>query len=135
MLSKEQIDRIIDLHFSNPSFSVASLAEMLGISGSYLRDEVHRLYHLSPFTIIENYRLEKATQMLLSDLDLYTICHASGYAHVRTFRDAVRKRLGKPPSELRGRNDSESIQNLHHPRDNVVITSTGKSPVSGPDIP
>lgn len=96
----EKIENHIRERFIDFSFCVNCLAEELKLSESYLRETVNLHYKCSPHCLIETIRLENAV-MLLGDsrMKVYSVCFEVGYANVKTFRTAFKKRTGMTPQE------------------------------------
>jgi len=89
---------------SDYNFNVSALSRELQVSESYLRESVHRICHCSPSCLIETLRIQRAIDYMSdTSLGLYSIMQKSGYSCSKTFRRAVTKRLGKPPSYIKNR--------------------------------
>jgi AraC-like DNA-binding protein len=98
----EKIENHIRERFIDFSFCVNCLAEELKLSESYLREMVNLHFKCSPQCLIETVRLENAVMLLCNDrLKIYSVCSEVGYANVKTFRTAFKKRTGMTPEECR----------------------------------
>ena len=95
------IKNVIIQNISNPDFSVIMLAEILKISPSHLRDIINRHFLMSPLSLIESFRLEKAIYLLSENKSVEFVKRATGYIHSRTFRRVFKKRLQQTPKACR----------------------------------
>ncbi len=110
-MNPQIIRTLIYRNFNDPSFNVQTLARDLNISESYLFETVNLNYNCTPHYLIESTRLGQAIKLLArDDLKIYSICNRSWYANLETFRNAVKKRTGYTPSDLRDivRNSTDS---------------------------
>jgi len=97
----QNIETIIHENYSNPQFGVEMLAKLTGLSPPYLRETVYRCCQVGPQMLIENIRLEKALDLISqNNANLYDISKQAGFAYLKTFRRAIKRRLKMTPSEL-----------------------------------
>jgi len=98
-----EIENHIKERCFDKSFNVESLSEELQVSESYLREIININYHCSPHHLIETIRLEKAIRLLADyDMNIYSVCANVGYANLKTFRQAFKRRTGMSPKEFKG---------------------------------
>jgi transcriptional regulator GlxA family with amidase domain len=107
---------IIDLHLSDPYFSVEQLAHELGVGRRQLERTTRTLIASSPSELIRHLRLERAAELLGSSSvkvsDVSTVVGFKSHAHFsRVFRQA----FGMSPTEhIRRSGPDESKMTLSH---------------------
>ena len=107
--AKERIPHKISLareamiqSFKDSCFSVSSLAEVLGVSTSYLRREFSKAYGKSPIAFLRDLRIENAKNLLQSEyLSIAQIAKQSGFSSESYFIQVFHKVLGKSPNRYR----------------------------------
>jgi len=78
------------------------LAEKLGVSDRHLRRIFSRHLGAPPAVVLRTRRLELARQLIEnSSLSMTEVAHASGFASLRRFNEAVRGGFGSAPTRLR----------------------------------
>lgn len=88
--------------FSDPLFSISSLADGLKISTSYLRREFSRVYGRSPIAFLRELRLDNAKKLLESEyLTISQISEQSGFSSPSYFIQVFHKTLGCSPEKYR----------------------------------
>lgn len=81
---------------------VEKIAETFGWSARQIRRLVQQELGVSPMELVLTRRLLLAKQLLTeTTLRVTDIAYASGFASIRRFNDAFRRRYGMPPSRLR----------------------------------
>jgi AraC-like DNA-binding protein len=101
-MEKGSIEEYVKNRCSDCLFNVFVMSQELGISESYLRENIHCFFKCCPCAFIETARLQIVIEdMADPNIDLYSIQQKCGYSCSKTFRRAVKKRLGKPPSYIR----------------------------------
>jgi AraC-like DNA-binding protein len=101
-MDPNEIESHIRNRYADKSFDVCCLAHDLELSESYLREIINLNYECSPHHLIETIRLENAILLFGGGrLNIYAICSKAGYANLKTFRTAFKKRLGMTPVQLR----------------------------------
>ena len=101
-MNPKEIESHIKNRYADKSFDVNCLSRELKLSDSYLREIINLNYNCSPHWLIETIRMEKAIQLLCDNqLTIYTVCSKVGYANLKTFRTAFKKRNGLTPDEFR----------------------------------
>lgn len=89
---------LITERFSDPTLSVAMLADACYISQVYLRRLYRRCYGISPMEDLLERRFSYACRLLESGYHSVTeIAAACGFSDVKYFRTAFRRRYGMPP--------------------------------------
>jgi len=94
-----RVKNFIDKNFSE-DISVSSLAESIGISEVYFRNEFKKYFGLSPLLYIKKMRLDKAKQMLSTGY--YTVANVAtecGFASISYFSYEFKRINGLTPSE------------------------------------
>ena len=88
--------------FSDPCFSITTLADDLGISTSYLRREFSRAYGKNPSTFLRDLRIENAKHLLQSEyLSIARIGEQSGFSCESYFIQVFHKVTGTSPDRYR----------------------------------
>ena len=101
-MTPEAVVNRIRRRYADRLFCVASLAAELKVSESHLREMVNRHFKCSPHCLIETIRLENAVVLIGDNLSkVYSVCSEVGYANVKTFRIAFKKRTGMTPQECK----------------------------------
>ena len=90
------------LHFSDPLFSIESLADSLGISTSYLRREFSKAYGKSPIAYLKDLRIKNAKILLHSGyMSIAEVAEQSGFSSTSYFIQVFHKAIGCSPSKYR----------------------------------
>ena len=85
--------------------TVSEIAKMLNLERSYFSTVFKNSVGISPQKYINNFRLEKAADLLLSsDLSVTDIAYSTGYSGVINFSRMFKRRFGQSPSEYRESN-------------------------------
>ncbi|MFM9947833.1 MAG: ATP-binding protein [Saprospiraceae bacterium] len=89
---------------TSDTLSIPLLAEEFAMSSSTLLRQLKRLTGLSPAQYLQEFRLNKARQLLENRTYNSTsrVAAEAGYTDARSFSRSFRKRFGKLPSELLG---------------------------------
>lgn len=115
----EKAMRIIRVKFQDPMFSLSALSDLVGCSNTYLSTQFKARYGINVSKFIQNLRMEKAKQLLLTtDLRVKDIALAVGFssdiAFLRAFRKsehttpgALRKAVEEGDSDIRDRDGDE----------------------------
>ncbi|MFC5683082.1 hybrid sensor histidine kinase/response regulator [Flavobacterium sp. MAHUQ-51] len=97
----KKLDEIIDQNMSDTNLSVESLAEILNMSRSTLYRKIKDISNLSPNELINNARLKKAAELLLSGkYKVYEIAEIVGYNSQSSFSRNFQKSFSMSPSEF-----------------------------------
>ena len=107
--AKERIPRKIALArenmircFTDPCFSISSLADGLGVSTAYLRREFSKAYSKSPNSFLRDLRIGNAKNLLQSEyLSIAQIAKQSGFSSESYFIQVFHKAVGKSPNRYR----------------------------------
>ena len=94
--------RALETEFSR-SWTVESLARLVGMSRSAFASEFKRVTGMTPFAKLTAARLAEAQRMLTGDLPVGRIASAVGYQSVAAFSRAFRKHYGESAAEHRRR--------------------------------
>ena len=91
----------INANYSDPSLSVAQLAEMYGTSDTYFRQEFKKLFDDTPLNYINNIRLTYAEELLHTGYySVSEVAYKTGFSDPKYFSRFVRKVKNVPPSKL-----------------------------------
>jgi len=94
MEAKERIDR----DFRDPNFNIDVLVASLPVSASYLRQEFHKVYAITPIGYLRQVRLQNAIDLLASGCCSVTdLAGRCGYSSVAYFVQSFRKSTGYSP--------------------------------------
>ena len=98
------VERLEDGHGSTATAGLEELAERFELSSRQLRRIVHKELGVAPIQLVLTRRLLLAKQLLTETaLPVTEVAFASGFASLRRFNDAFRRRYGMPPTRLRRR--------------------------------
>ena len=98
LLARKRMER----RYNDPAFSVATLAESLCISTSYLRREFSRAFGVSPIAFLQDVRVTQAKNMLESGvLSVSEIAEQCGFASPAYFIQVFHKKVGASPDKYR----------------------------------
>ena len=88
--------------FSDPAFSVESLAARLGVSAVHFRRLFYKIYHTSPKKFLTSLKLGRAKELLLeTDMPIAKVSEASGFENAYYFSKVIRENTGMTPTALR----------------------------------
>lgn len=94
----------IERKYNDPALSIASVADSLGVSTSYLRREFSRAYGVSPIAFLQDVRVTRAKNMLESGvLSVGEISEQCGFASPAYFIQVFHKKIGESPDRYRRR--------------------------------
>ncbi|OQP42609.1 hypothetical protein A4D02_13670 [Niastella koreensis] len=97
--AKTILDENFDKHITIPQ-----LARQAGINEAKLKEGFRELYGNSIHTYIQQLRLEKAKQLLLTTtMPITDITYHIGYSHVTHFTTLFKKEVGVTPTEFRNK--------------------------------
>lgn len=91
----------IDINYTG-GISVSSVASILGISRSYLRNIFYEAYGISPQQYIMSMRIDHAKELLSqTPLSISAVAEACGYLDVLQFSKIFKKHTGESPRNFR----------------------------------
>lgn len=97
----KKLDDIIDQNMADTNLSVESLADILHMSRSTLYRKIKDISNLSPNELINNARLKRAAELLLSGkYKVYEISEIVGYNSQSSFSRNFQKSFAMSPSEF-----------------------------------
>jgi len=103
--------RYMQANFHDPSLSIAALARRACISEALLRRDFRKTYGTSPKDYLDNLRMQYAVSLLGAGYFTQTeIAQRCGYADVKYFRTAFRRRMGVCLSQYEYHFNHESIR-------------------------
>jgi AraC-like DNA-binding protein len=98
--ARTTLEENFDKHITIPL-----LARQVGINEAKLKEGFRELYDISIHSYLQQLRLEKAKQLLLtSEMSVTDITYEIGYSHVTHFTTLFKKELGLTPTEWRKKN-------------------------------
>lgn len=104
MLYIRQAKTILDENFDK-HITIPQLARQAGINEAKLKEGFRELYGNSIHTHLQQLRLEKAKQLLLTTtMPITDITYHIGYSHVTHFTTLFKKEFGLTPTEWRKEN-------------------------------
>lgn len=104
MIYIRQAKAILDENFDK-HITIPQLARQTGINEAKLKEGFKELYSLSVHTYLQQLRLEKAKELLLTtNMSITDITYHIGYSHVTHFTTLFKKELGLTPGEWRKEN-------------------------------
>ena len=93
---------IVEEHMGDAAFRVDALAAELGLSRRQLQRKLRDTSNISPSEFIRDMRLERAAQLLESDVGTVSeIAYKVGFSKPSHFSELFRKKFGKSPTEYR----------------------------------
>lgn len=97
----ETVIDAIDNNLTNPQFSVASLAEGMGISRATLHKKVKALTGYSPVELIRTIRIQKACDLLREKkFSVADVAEQTGFNSVSYFISTFRQEVGRTPGDF-----------------------------------
>lgn len=79
---------------------IDEVAAFCNISAVYLRKIVKEVYHKTPFHLLTDLRMKKASEMLLEKRPIKEIASSVGYSDIYQFSRAYKRYFGYPPSTI-----------------------------------
>lgn len=113
-LSKQDIQYIQQAHTIlaenfDKHITIPKLARQAGINEAKLKEGFKELYGQSIHTYLQQLRLQKAQQLLLTtNMSVTDITYDIGYSHVTHFTSLFKKETGLTPTEWRAKKREES---------------------------
>ena len=90
------------------NITIPQLARQVGINEAKLKEGFRELYNQSIHNYLQQLRLEKAKQLLLTtNMSVSDITYEIGYSHVTHFTTLFKKEIGLTPTEWRKKNRDE----------------------------
>lgn len=81
--------------------SLSALAKEVGINEFKLKNGFRELFDNTVFGYLNEYRMQKAKELLLSGIPIKHVADELGYSSVQHFGTAFRKKYGMPPGRLK----------------------------------
>lgn len=98
----------IHSHYTDPTISVAALADLYGSSATYFRRIFTEAYGITPLQYINRLKVNRAKELLSSGY--YTVAeaaYATGFSDPKYFSRFVIKETGIAPSKMKGTRNHE----------------------------
>jgi AraC-like DNA-binding protein len=97
-----KINLILEKNIDNSSFSVEDLASKLSISRVQLYRKVKAVLGIGVGDYINNFRLEKAKELLMTTtMNISEIAYSCGFASPNYFSTIFKTKFGIPPKDFR----------------------------------
>ncbi|WP_016778623.1 hybrid sensor histidine kinase/response regulator transcription factor [Anaerophaga thermohalophila] len=94
----KKVMSIVERNVENPDFSVDMISETLGMSSTHLYRKLKSITGQSTRGIINNYRMQKAANMLKNkDGNITEIMYAVGYTSLSSFSKSFKAKFGVSP--------------------------------------
>ena len=107
-----ELSQTLMLHLSEENFGPSELAQAMHMSRSSLLRKVKKESHLSVSQFINQFRLEKAREMLrAADKNVSEVAMAVGFGSTSYFVKCFRERYGYPPGEENNRLEASTSSN------------------------
>ena len=120
----KHLDEIIEIHLEDEQFGVEELARELGLSRSQLHRKLNSLTGKSTSQYIREYRLEKAMEMLQTNVATASeIAYRVGFSSPTYFNSSFNKYYGYPPGEVKLRN-ALKVESDNEEQPRILITET-----------
>lgn len=98
----EEAKNYIDIHFADADLSISHIADKFDISEAYLRKIFKSLYNTSPSQYIIDMRIQKAKELMKSDILSMEECAVmSGFCTLQYFARVFKERTGMTPGKYR----------------------------------
>lgn len=98
-----QIEKVIDIickEYTN-HLSIEKIAEEIGVSNSYLSRKFKQVTGYTFGEILNKYRIQKATELLLSyEYKVYEVAELVGFSEYKCFCTVFKKLVGLSPTEF-----------------------------------
>jgi AraC-like DNA-binding protein len=99
---EEHVRTAVRRHLSDPDFSVADLADEVGLSRGHLTDKVKDEMGQTPSALLRTMRLEKGASLLEAEQGTVTeVAYAVGFNSLSYFSRCFKDAFGVPPSSYR----------------------------------
>ncbi len=96
-----KMHKIVDEHLSDESFGVTALAEELGMSRTSVFSKIKSLMGMSPQAFLNNYRLNKAMELLKAhEMNISEVAYKVGFSTLTGFSRSFKNKFGVPPSTI-----------------------------------
>jgi CheY-like chemotaxis protein len=97
----ERVFAAIEAHVGDVDFTVAQLADGVGVSQSQLKRKLRAVADQSPVELIRTYRLERAAKLLGGRAGTVSeVAYEVGFSSVSYFSKVFREHTGKLPSQV-----------------------------------
>lgn len=108
-----KLNNIILENLSNPQLDVDFISERMNMARTTLYNKIKNLNHMSINDCINNFRIEKALQMLReTNCNMYEISEAVGFSSQRYFSTFFKKMVGCTPSKYREENAGKTVDKV-----------------------
>lgn len=95
----ERLHALLEAEHADPEFGLPQMQRSLGMSKTQLHRKVRALTNTAPGTLLRNFRLDRAAQLLRQDADTVTqVAYQVGFNNLSYFSKCFRERHGASPS-------------------------------------
>lgn len=96
----DKIYHLLDKHLNDNNYTVALLAQDIGISFNTLSARMKMLLGETPHSFITTYRMNKALEMLRSGKTVSEVCYSVGASAIQNFSRTFKAKFGVPPTQF-----------------------------------
>jgi signal transduction histidine kinase/ligand-binding sensor domain-containing protein/CheY-like chemotaxis protein len=94
-----QLTELVDEHYNDPNFTIADLAQLLGISRSMLHLKMKKIVQISASEFIKNKRMDRAVRLLDEGHTIAEVAYKVGFNDPNYFSKVFKKHFKVLPSE------------------------------------
>lgn len=91
----------IEKNYSNPQLTKEYISGELGYSFVYINNSFKNEFGTTVFAYLNNYRIQKATELLIQDVPVRDVSKAVGILSIRTFYRLFQNMTGMSPAEYK----------------------------------
>lgn len=96
----DKIYHLLDKHLNDNNYTVALLAQDIGMSFNTLSARMKMLLGETPHSFITTYRMNKALEMLRSGKTVSEVCYSVGASAIQNFSRTFKAKFGVPPTQF-----------------------------------
>lgn len=90
----QNVISIIEKNYHNPFLSLTMISEILGLSEKYISKEFKNKTTTNYLKYLTKVRIEKAKELLMTDMDINDIVSSCGYLNISSFRRTFKQHTG-----------------------------------------
>ena len=96
-----KLSRFLEVHLKDSFYSSTLLAEDMGMSLPTLYNRMKSHLGLTPHTFINNYKMNRALEMLRNGLTIDEVCDEIGASATSNFNRSFKQKFGVTPGKFR----------------------------------